>query len=49
MELQLPHRFSVLAATKTVGFIQVDGLSFADAKELRQWIRNEFGGHVIIL
>jgi ribosomal protein L10 len=40
---------SVLAATKTVGFIKVDGLSFTDAKELRQWIRNEFGGYVIIL
>jgi hypothetical protein len=41
-------RFKVLAATP-IGFIKVDGLSFADAKELRQWIRKEFGGTVIIL
>jgi len=42
------HLFKILAATP-IGFIQVDGLSFDDAKELRQWIRNEFGGTVIIL
>jgi hypothetical protein len=48
MALPFHHRFKVLAATP-IGFIQVDGLSFADAKELRQWIRKEFGGYVIIL